>query len=362
MVIAQFTKLFIFCGLFFNFHCIIDGTYANSVYAARQDGGKESVVRSDLIEVQASTRYPFKLYEQSYPYQPQYGDSEARFCCRPQSPTLQYTSLGGGPAYGSGFGGFHRDPYNNRRHWNVWDSRPSVWQQMYPSNLQPTRYPTLSNSYPNYQYYQQTRYPFYNPYQKYPNEVYSSWQRWGYGQKWFPQQSPFPQYYPNVPWHYHQHHNGRFIKAKAVLKGEKKVEGAVYFEELSNRHVAIRGRITGLTPGAHGFHIHEKEMVNNDCLSAGKHYNPQNTDHGGKADWVRHVGDLGNILADNQGVAYFDISDQVISLSGGYNVINRTLVVTEHGDDLGRNPDIESKTNGNSGAPVACGVIRLVYY
>jgi Cu-Zn family superoxide dismutase len=43
---------------------------------------------------------------------------------------------------------------------------------------------------------------------------------------------------------------------------------------------------------------------------------------------VRHVGDLGNIEADSNGVAKVDISDKLISLTGAHNIIGRTAVVS----------------------------------
>lgn len=85
----------------------------------------------------------------------------------------------------------------------------------------------------------------------------------------------------------------------------------------------------GLTPGPHGMHILEMPILGNDCLSGGDHYNPQKTEHGGKHDWNRHVGDLGNIFADSNGVATFELTDLLISLSGGYSIVNRTLVVSK---------------------------------
>jgi len=43
---------------------------------------------------------------------------------------------------------------------------------------------------------------------------------------------------------------------------------------------------------------------------------------------VRHVGDLGNVEADSNGVAKVDITDKLISLTGAHNIIGRTLVVS----------------------------------
>ncbi|RWS21132.1 copper/zinc superoxide dismutase-like protein [Leptotrombidium deliense] len=347
-----------------SFKCISSQIHSNLIPHSghKYSSEKEALVQSDVIQVQPSfinaRYYP--------PVPPPVPSIEPRFCCGNQiqhqhqqhHPT--WTNLGSSGSYGSGYGGHHREsPFenyhlNHRRYWNQMDDR-SVFNNPYTS---------YNMRHPQYQYYSTVnRYPSYptqyhwnanpNQYQYVNSASNAQWERW------YPNRNYY--HYNHYPSHQNYWNYGSYrpLKAKATMKGHAKIDGTVYFEEMNNRHVAIRGRITGLTPGAHGFHILDKPAINNDCLSGGKHYNPQNSDHGGKADWVRHVGDLGNILADNHGVAYFDISDQLITLSGGYSVINRTLVITEREDDLGRNPDMESKTNGNSGLPIACGIIEL---
>ena len=42
----------------------------------------------------------------------------------------------------------------------------------------------------------------------------------------------------------------------------------------------------------------------------------------------RHVGDLGNILADVNGSTITEITDDVISLTGQYSIVNRTVDVS----------------------------------
>ena len=73
----------------------------------------------------------------------------------------------------------------------------------------------------------------------------------------------------------------------------------------------ISGRLSGLTPnGKHGFHIHALGNLSdpvNGCLSLGPHYNPLNKTHGAPNSTNHHVGDMGNIQADAQGVADFKI-------------------------------------------------------
>ncbi|XP_015784006.1 DNA-directed RNA polymerase II subunit RPB1 [Tetranychus urticae] len=148
-------------------------------------------------------------------------------------------------------------------------------------------------------------------------------------------------------------------RAVAEVIGPSGVTGTIVFKQIGSRPVSIEGKIMGLTPGPHGMHIYEMPFLGGDCQSAGDHYNPQKTEHGGKHDWNRHIGDLGNIFADANGVASFDLTDLLISLTGGYSIVNRTIAISEKADDLGRGSDVQSKRDGNSGPPIACGIIRL---
>lgn len=63
------------------------------------------------------------------------------------------------------------------------------------------------------------------------------------------------------------------------------------------------------------------------CMSSGPHFNPFGKTHGAPSDEVRHVGDLGNIEADDLSVAKVKINDSCISLTGPLNIVGRTLVV-----------------------------------
>ncbi|XP_046687341.1 superoxide dismutase [Cu-Zn]-like [Homalodisca vitripennis] len=117
------------------------------------------------------------------------------------------------------------------------------------------------------------------------------------------------------------------IKAVCVLAGEK-VKGTIHFEQSGNGEpVKVFGEVSGLDKGLHGFHVHEFGDNTNGCTSAGPHFNPDNKDHGAPEDAVRHVGDLGNITADDKGNAKVNITDGIISLSGPLSVLGRTVVV-----------------------------------
>lgn len=119
----------------------------------------------------------------------------------------------------------------------------------------------------------------------------------------------------------------------------------------------ITYRITGLSRGQkHALHVHEA-AVGDDCGSTGGHWNPEGNQHGGNLDAQRHIGDLGNVLADDDGVAEGTILARV-PLTGDLGIHHRAVVVHEGTDDLGLGGDDGSRAVGNAGARPACGTIR----
>jgi Cu-Zn family superoxide dismutase len=144
-------------------------------------------------------------------------------------------------------------------------------------------------------------------------------------------------------------------KAIAVLHPTKgnSVSGIVRFE-LVDKGVRVVADVTGLTPGKHGFHIHEYgDCSAGDGSSAGGHFNPTGIPHSMPSSDKRHVGDLGNIVADSTGTARLDYVDTMISFSGPNSVIGRGVIVHEKEDDLKTQP------TGNAGSRLACGVIGI---
>ncbi|MCL7025481.1 hypothetical protein MKW94_025917 [Papaver nudicaule] len=148
-------------------------------------------------------------------------------------------------------------------------------------------------------------------------------------------------------------------KAVAVLKGTSKVEGVVTLTQEDDGPTTVNVKISGLTPGLHGFHLHEFGDTTNGCISTGPHFNPNGLTHGAPGDEVRHAGDLGNITANADGVAETTIVDCQIPLSGPNAVVGRALVVHELEDDLGKGGHELSLTTGNAGGRLACGVVGL---
>jgi Cu-Zn family superoxide dismutase len=147
------------------------------------------------------------------------------------------------------------------------------------------------------------------------------------------------------------------VKAVCELIHSDKVKGLITLIQSPGQSTKITGRITGLTPGKHGFHIHEFGDLSDGCKSAGGHYNPEGVDHGDLSKG--HVGDLGNVVANGSGVANINITANRVSLVGEQSVIGRAIVIHADEDDLGKGGDEESLKTGNAGDRLACGVISL---
>ena len=149
------------------------------------------------------------------------------------------------------------------------------------------------------------------------------------------------------------------IKAIAVLNGEQ-CKGTVNIIEHANG-VRFDVNLKNLTPGKHGFHIHEAGNLEDGCKSCCAHFNPLNKEHGGPSEMDgknRHLGDLGNIIADKNGNCVQSVNDKYLQLRGyKYNIIGRSVVIHADQDDLGKGGNQESLKTGNAGARIGCAVI-----
>ena len=160
-------------------------------------------------------------------------------------------------------------------------------------------------------------------------------------------------------------------RASATITGEG-ISGTVELREVMNagnvhagheigtRAVEITATIRGLTPGAHGLHLHAVGKCEPNFGAAGGHFDPgpaSNTDP--DANHPYHMGDLPNLVADQNGTARLRTTTTRVTLSPGllslFDADGTAIIV--HG-----NPD-EGKTgpakSGVSGGPrVACGVVQ----
>ena len=147
------------------------------------------------------------------------------------------------------------------------------------------------------------------------------------------------------------------------------VRGILDLDEAPDgKGLIITGGVWGLTPGYHGMHVHaygDAPTSEGGCEATCQHFDGRpshDQNHGDLNARVSHLGDLGNILADGNGVAPVAIHAARLTLSSDSRtaVLGRSIVVHADQDDLGRGePRSESLKNGNSGARIACGSIVL---
>ncbi len=147
------------------------------------------------------------------------------------------------------------------------------------------------------------------------------------------------------------------LRAMCTLSpaSDSRVKGWVQFTQ-KNGYVVVEGEISGLTPGKHEFHVHEKgDCSVLDASSAGGDFNPTHMEHGDPASPMRHLGDLGNIRADKSGNAKFKFHEKIIQLTGDESILNKSLILHADPDDMKTQP------SGNAGKRVACGVIEQMH-
>ncbi len=137
-----------------------------------------------------------------------------------------------------------------------------------------------------------------------------------------------------------------------TTKTQSTVKGTVTFTKTSSG-VHVHGEITGLTPGEHGFHVHEFGVWNEDGTASGGHFNPTGAPHSSHSSEKRHVGDMGNIKADENGKATVDLDDDQMSFEGPTSIIGRGLVVHAKADDL------KSQPSGDAGGRLAVAIIGV---
>lgn len=117
--------------------------------------------------------------------------------------------------------------------------------------------------------------------------------------------------------------------------------------------------LRGLTPGDHGFHMHEnpscaaaeKDDAKVAGLAAGGHYDP----HGSKAhsgpQGTGHLGDLPVLKVGGDGRATQPVTAPRLKLAA---IRNRALMIHAGGDNYADQPS----PLGGGGGRVACGVIK----
>ena len=138
----------------------------------------------------------------------------------------------------------------------------------------------------------------------------------------------------------------------APSAGNNAAGNVVFVQE--GRKLFVIAEVTGLKPGPHGFHVHEKgDCSAADFSSAGGHFNPDSQPHGNPATGAHHAGDMPLLVADASGKATARAELRSMTVGGGASdVVGKSVVVHADVDDF------RSQPAGNSGARIACGVIK----
>jgi len=119
----------------------------------------------------------------------------------------------------------------------------------------------------------------------------------------------------------------------------------------------VKLKVSGLTPGAHGFHVHAAGLCEGpDFKTAAGHFNPTGKQHGLDNLQGHHAGDLPNLVVGGDGRGEATATLAGVTLGEGETSLfhaGGTAVVIHAGADDGK-----TDPAGNSGARIACGVVQ----
>lgn len=138
-------------------------------------------------------------------------------------------------------------------------------------------------------------------------------------------------------------------------KSGSTAKGEAYFTE-SNGMVSLEAKFSGLKPGTHAIHIHEKaDCSAEDATSSGGHWNPTHSKHGkwGDAEGY-HKGDIGNFEVGDDGVGHVSMQTDEWCIGCGdenKDILGKAVIVHEGKDDFTTQP------TGDAGGRVSCGGI-----
>jgi Cu-Zn family superoxide dismutase len=117
--------------------------------------------------------------------------------------------------------------------------------------------------------------------------------------------------------------------------------------------VSFRIEANGLPHGVHGIHVHSVGRCDTpDFASAGPHWNPAGRKHGLSNPAGPHAGDLPNVEVAANGVLGATVVLPGASMTSLIDADGAALVIHARADDNLTDP------SGNSGARIACAVIR----
>lgn len=144
--------------------------------------------------------------------------------------------------------------------------------------------------------------------------------------------------------------------AKMESRSDSKVQGTIVLTQETDTQVTLQIDLSGFTPNTtHAFHVHAiGDCSDPGAASAGPHFNPAGTRHGGPDHEMRHAGDMGNLEANEKGEVHVQKINALVTLQENvpHSAIGKSIIIHESVDDF------ETQPTGNAGARVACGVIQ----
>ena len=130
--------------------------------------------------------------------------------------------------------------------------------------------------------------------------------------------------------------------------------GTVRLTQLADGSVRVNIDLTGVPPGVHGFHIHDKGDCGDNGNAAGGHYNPTSTPHGSPNAAAHPAGDFGNVTSDDNGRVRHEFTTRSITVEAGpTTAVGHAIILHANPDDLVTQP------TGNAGGRIACGVVQM---
>jgi Cu-Zn family superoxide dismutase len=128
--------------------------------------------------------------------------------------------------------------------------------------------------------------------------------------------------------------------------------------------VIVRGEVSGLTPGFHGFHVHTVGECVPPFTTAGGHYNPGGVGHGS------HAGDMPSLLVLDDGTAEAQFATDRYGIDELFDADGSAIIVHAGADNFANiptryqsttegvfGPDSATLATGDAGARIACGVV-----